>query len=66
MKFVIRIIRQLFGIIDSLIYETVCQVFQLIFDLANVEIFTGTTINKFANRLYVIKWMIKKKELVMY
>ncbi len=65
MKFVIRIIRQLFGIIDSLIYETVCQVFQLIFDLANVEIFTGTTINKFANRLYVILGLIMIFKLII-
>ncbi len=58
MKIIIDALRSIFGFIDKHVYNLVEGVFQLILDLANVEIFSGSQITKFANRLYIILGLV--------
>ena len=58
MKFVLNIIRKFFSWLDVVVYKCVAIIFQLIVDLANVQIFTDSTINEFANRMYIILGLI--------
>ncbi len=58
MKFALNLIRKFFSWLDVVVYKCVAIIFQLIVDLANVQIFTDSTINEFANRMYIILGLI--------
>lgn len=51
-------LRAFFMTIDQVVYWFIEIVFQLIMDLANTEIFTQTTIDVFAKRIYVILGLV--------
>lgn len=51
-------LRAFFMTIDQIVYWFIEIVFQLIMDLANTEIFTQTTIDVFAKRIYVILGLV--------
>ena len=40
--------------LDSIVFGLIEGIFQLIIDLANLEIFSQSTINEFASRIYII------------
>lgn len=51
--------------LDKIVYWFVEQVLQLIVDLANVNIFTDTTINAFARRIYVLLGLVMVFKLMI-
>ena len=51
--------------LDRIVYWFVEQVLQLIVDLANVNIFTDTTINAFARRIYVLLGLVMVFKLMI-
>ena len=51
--------------LDKIVYWFVEQVLQLIVDLANVNIFSDTTINAFARRIYVILGLVMVFKLMI-
>lgn len=65
MSFISNAIRWLFSWIDFAIYGFIEVVFQLIIDLSNVEIFSGTTINQFATRIYIILGLVMVFKLMI-
>ena len=58
-------IRSFFITLDKIVYWFVEQVLQLIVDLANVNIFTDTTINAFARRIYVLLGLVMVFKLMI-
>ncbi len=65
MKLVSDAIRLLFGFFDSIVYAVVTWALQLIFDLANTEIFTQSVINEFAKRIYVILGLVMVFKVIL-
>ena len=58
-------IRSFLITLDKFVYWFVEQVLQLIVDLANVNIFSDTTINAFARRIYVILGLVMVFKLMI-
>ena len=58
-------IRSFLITLDKIVYWFVEQVLQLIVDLANVNIFSDTTINAFARRIYVILGLVMVFKLMI-
>ena len=54
MEIIIKAIRAFFTNIDSHIYYLIKVVYNLIIDLANVKLFSDTTLNDFATRVYTL------------
>lgn len=65
MSFIAGAVRWIFGRIDWVVYGLIENVFQLIIDLANVEIFSDSVINDFARRLYIILGLVMVFKLMI-
>lgn len=60
-----NLIRFFFGCIDAIVYSFLAMVFQLVIDLANVEIFTDSTIDHFAKRIYLILGLVMLFKIII-
>lgn len=54
-----------FGSLDRVVYWAVEKIFQLIMDLANLEIFSQSVITEFANRIYIILGLVMLFKIIM-
>ena len=51
-------VRAIFSLLDKAIYSVVETLMQLIIDLANLQLFSNSTITEFANRIYIILGLV--------
>ena len=57
--------RSLFIIIDSVVYGILEQIFQLIINLANFDLFSGNVLKEFSTRIYLILGLVMVFKLIL-